>query len=55
MDLAAVSFKSGAITNLDLLDAETALEESRVNLLRARVEYAINVVRLNISVGKPVQ
>ena len=55
MDLAAVSFKTGAITNLDLLDAETALEESRVNLLRARVEYAINVVRLNISVGKPVQ
>ncbi len=55
LNLAAVSFKTGAITNLDLLDAETALEESRVNLLRARIEYAINVVRLNISVGKPIQ
>jgi len=55
LNLAAVSFKSGAITNLDLLDAETALEESRVNLLRVRIEYAINIVRLNISVGKPIQ
>jgi len=55
LNLAAVSFKTGAITNLDLLDAETALEESMVNLLRARTEYAINVVRLNISVGRPIQ
>jgi outer membrane protein TolC len=55
LNLAAISFKTGAITNLDLLDAETALEESRVNLLRARIDYAINVVRLNISVGKPIQ
>jgi len=55
LELAAISYKTGAITNLDLLDAETALEESRVNLLKARIEYAINVVRLNISVGNPVQ
>lgn len=55
LNLAAISFKTGVITNLDLLDAETALEESRVNLLRARIEYAINVVRLNISVGKPIE
>jgi len=55
LNLAAVSFKTGAITNLDLLDAETALEESRVNLLRARIEYAINLVRLNISVGNSIQ
>jgi outer membrane protein TolC len=55
LNLATVSYKTGAITNLDLLDAETALEESRVNLLRARIEYAINVVRLNISLGKPIQ
>ena len=55
LDLAAVSFRSGAITNLDLLDAETALEESRVSLLKDRIDYAINLVRLNISVGKPIQ
>jgi outer membrane protein TolC len=55
LGLAQVSFETGAITNLDLLDAETALAESRVNLLRARTEYAINLVRLNISVGQPIQ
>jgi len=54
LELAAISYKTGAITNLDLLDAETALAESRVNLLKARIDYAINVVRLNISVGKPI-
>lgn len=55
LDLAQVSYQTGAITNLDLLDAETALAESRVNLLRARTEYAINLVRLSISVGQPIQ
>jgi outer membrane protein len=51
LDLANVSFRSGAITNLDLLDAETALEESRINLLKARIDYAISVVRMNLSLG----
>jgi outer membrane protein TolC len=53
-NLAATSFKSGTITNLDLLDSETALEESRVNLLKAKTDYAINQVRLMISIGKGV-
>jgi outer membrane protein len=52
LDLANTSFQNGVITNLDLLDAETALEESRINLLRARTEYAINVIRLNLSLGE---
>ena len=33
----------------------TALEESRVTHLKARIEYTINLVRMNISVGQPVQ
>lgn len=51
--LANISFSSGSLTNLDLLDAERALEESRIMLLRAEVDYAINVVKLNISIGRP--
>jgi outer membrane protein len=51
LSLANVSFQTGVITNLDLLDAETALEESRINLLKARIDYAINVVRMNLSLG----
>lgn len=54
LDLAKVSFSSGVITNLDLLDAETSAAESKLNLLKARSDYAISIARLNISVGKPL-
>jgi outer membrane protein len=54
LSLARISFSSGSITNLDLLDSETAASESRVSLLKARVDYMIDVVRLNISIGKAV-
>ena len=52
--LAKISFMSGSITNLDLLDAETAASESKVSLLKANIDYVIDVVRLNISVGKSI-
>jgi len=54
LELARVSFSSGVITNLDLLDAETSAAESKVNLLKARSDYAVCLARLNISLGKPV-
>jgi outer membrane protein TolC len=54
LELARVSYATGAITNLDLLDAETVAAESKVNLLKAQTDYAVSVARLNISLGKPV-
>jgi len=54
LELAKVSFSSGVITNLDLLDAETSAAESKVNLLKAQTDYAVSLARLNISLGKPV-
>jgi outer membrane protein TolC len=42
------------ITNLDLLDAETSAAESKLNLLKARSDYAVSLARLNISVGRQV-
>ena len=54
LDLARVSFSSGVITNLDLLDAETSAAESKVNLLKAKTDYAVSIARLNISIGKPI-
>ncbi len=54
LDLAKVSFSSGVITNLDLLDAETSAAESKVNLLKAQTDYSVSLARLNISIGKPV-
>ncbi len=54
LDLARVSYSSGVITNLDLLDAETSEAESKVNLLKAQTDYAVSLARLNISIGRPV-
>ena len=50
--LADLSFKSGTLTNLDLLDSESLEAESRLNLLRTRTEYMINSARLEIAIGK---
>lgn len=55
LQLAKVSFESGAITNLDLLDAETSEAESKVNLIKANADYAVSQARLNISLGRPIQ
>ncbi len=50
--LAELSYKTGSLTNLDLLDAETLEAESKLNLLKAKTEYAVNIVKLDLSVGK---
>jgi outer membrane protein len=50
--LAEISFQSGIITNLDLLDANTAVSESRLMLLKARIDYAASVYKLNAALGK---
>ena len=49
--LAKINFKSGAITNLDLLDAETSVSESRLLLLKSNIDYNVSVYKLNIAVG----
>jgi outer membrane protein len=52
--LAESSYKAGTVTNLDLLDAETIEAESRLNLLKAQSDYAINLSRLNYAAGKQI-
>jgi outer membrane protein TolC len=54
LQLAQINFNAGAITNLDLLDSETRNAETRLELLRAKVDYTISIVRLDISLGRPV-
>ncbi|NVO19628.1 MAG: TolC family protein [Bacteroidetes bacterium] len=51
--LADLSFKAGTLTNLDLLDSESLEAESRLSLMRAKIDYMINTARLEISIGKP--
>lgn len=50
--LAATSFKSGMITNLDLIDANTSVSESKLMLLKARIDYAASVYKLKASLGE---
>ncbi len=49
--LAETSFKSGVITNLDMLDAGTAVSETRLMLLKSRIDYATSIYRLNAALG----
>lgn len=52
--LAVTSFKSGMITNLDLLDANTAVSESRLMLLKARIDYAASIYKLKTALGERI-
>jgi outer membrane protein TolC len=51
-ELANTSFNAGAITNLDLLDATTVLSESRLMLLKARIDLLMNYYGLELAAGK---
>ncbi len=52
--LAEISYKSGIITNLDLLDANTSVSESSLMLLKAKIDYASSVYRLKAALGQRI-
>jgi outer membrane protein TolC len=52
--LAETSFKSGTITNLDLLDANTSVSESRLMLLKSRIDYAASIYKLKAALGERI-
>ncbi len=52
--LAETSFKSGVITNLDLLDSNTSVSESSLMLLKARIDYAASVYKLKAAMGQRI-
>jgi len=51
---ARVKYDAGVITNLDLLDAETALSESKLNRLRAHYDYTISLTELGRATGRKI-
>jgi outer membrane protein len=51
-DLAEISYKSGIITNVELLDANTSLSESKLLLLNAKVQYILSMYGLKMAVGE---
>lgn len=50
--LAETSFKSGVITNLDLLDSSTSMSESRLALLKTKIDYTVSLLKLKIVCGE---
>ncbi len=50
-DLAKVKFDSGVITNLELLEGATIVSESRLMLLKARIDYTVNLYKLKSAIG----
>ena len=51
-DLAKTNFKAGAITNMDLLDAQTNVSESRLLLLKARIDFELSNYKLRSALGE---
>jgi outer membrane protein TolC len=50
--LAKVSFDSGVITNLELLDGSTSVSESRLMLLKSKIDFTVNVYKLKSAIGE---
>jgi outer membrane protein len=53
-NLAENSFKSGVITNLELLDSFTSLSESKLSMLKARIDYSVSYYKLQIALGEKI-
>ena len=52
--LAVVSFNAGVITNLDLLDSNTSVSESRLLLLKAKIDYAASIYKFKAALGERI-
>jgi len=53
-NLAKTSFLAGTITNLDLLDSETSLAESRLALIKSKIDYTVSLLKLKIAAGEHI-
>jgi outer membrane protein TolC len=54
LDLAKVKFDAGVITNLDLLDAQTALQEAQLSRLQSLYNYVVSRIELRRAVGEKI-
>ncbi len=50
--LAKVKFDAGVITNLELLEGSTAISESRLMLLKSKIDYTVNLYKLKSAIGE---
>ncbi len=55
IDVATVRYESGDVTNLDLIDAQTALAQAELFHLQALYHYILSRYRLDKSIGTILQ
>ena len=51
-ELAKVKFNAGVITNLELIEGSTAVSESRLMVLKSKIDYTVNMFKLKSAVGE---
>jgi outer membrane protein len=51
---AEINFREGVITNLDLIFSADMLSESELQLLKNKVDYKINLMKLKVSMGERI-
>lgn len=51
-DLAEINYKTGVITNLDLLDNYSALSESKLSVFKTKLDYSASILKLKIALGE---
>ena len=52
--LAETNYNAGVITNLDLLDSFTSLAESKLVLLKTKIDYSASLLKLKIALGEKI-
>lgn len=53
-DLAETNYKAGSITNLDLLESYTSVSESKLGLLKSKIDFTISSILLKIALGEKI-
>jgi outer membrane protein len=51
LGLAETSYQTGTLTNLDLIDATMSVAESRLQLLKSKIDYSVSIYRLKMALG----
>lgn len=51
-ELAKVKFDAGVITNLELIESSTTVSESRLMLLKSKIDYTVSSYKLKSAVGE---
>jgi len=52
--LAEISYQTGSITNLDLLDTYTTLSNTQLSLYKAKIDYTVNYLKLKTALGEKI-